>query len=345
MINVQDYARIMGMPLWAVLGIAKADDVSCGPLTCDQIERVSAEIEWAESLFEETLNKYDKSLVYKPRVVQADSPYLWLPPDMLLGALSSYTLTADVSTEIGDTFSTLTFAFEAGDYDPDCDRILGVVASWPDNTDVATRMQPKWKTGPTATLVDGEFTLTTDTIAIQEVACDDGTAATPTSVDLVVTVLKPSAPRMTYYSGGCPAPETVCANCGGKASCEGCYIDNGQRVWLASFVNSASVCACRGRFAYYEFDTVAVPIDMTVSVMDAIISLANTRGTINECADCTSAATERVKRDIGIISTADLRQVSLYAFSNPLGIYAAGALSAWRVLERLVAGVGGAGVM
>jgi hypothetical protein len=331
--------------LWAVLGIAKSGDVSCGPLTCDQIERVSAEIEWAESMFEDTLNKYDKSLVYKPRVVQADSPYLWLPSDMLLGSLSSYTLTADVDTQVGDTFSTLTFAFGVGDFDSACDRVLGVVAVWPDNTDVATRMQPKWKTGPTATIVDGEFTLTTDTMAIQEVSCGDGTAATPTSVSLVVTVLKPSLPRMTYYTGGCPDPDTVCDKCGGKASCEGCYVDGGQRVWRASFVGAGALCACRGRFAYYEFDTVASPIDLTVSVMDAIISLANTRGTINECADCTSAATERVKRDLGIIPTIDLRQVTLYAFSNPFGIYAAGALSAWRVLERLVAGVGGAGVM
>lgn len=344
MINVQDYARIMGMPLWAVLGIAKSGDVSCGPLTCDQIERVNAEIEWAESLFEETLNKYDKSLVYKPRVMQSDSPYLWLPPDMLLGSLESVSTQAAISGEA--ITSEVIFQLTGEQLNPSCDKILDVRVVWPIDSSVVTRMQPKWKSGPTLSDAEnGYYSLVTDMIAIQEVDCETGAVSTPSSVDVVVTILRPSLPRMTYYSGGCPSPETVCDKCGGMASCEGCYIDNGQRMWLASFANSAAPCACRGRFAYYEFDTVAIPVELTVSVMDAIVSLANTRGAINECADCTSAATERVKRDLGIIPTIDLRQVTLYAFSNPFGIYAAGALSAWRVLERLVAGVGGAGVM
>lgn len=345
MITIQDYARLMGMPLWAALGIAKPGDTSCGPLDCDQIEKISAEIEWAESVFEEMLAKYDKSLIYRPKVVQSDTPYIWLPKDMRLGDLATAEATADVTTGEGETFSTLTFQLAAEDFDPDCDEILAVDARWPENSDVATRMQPRWKSGPTATEVPGEYTLTTDTMAIQEVACADGTTDTPETIDLVVTILRPSEPRLTYYSGGCPDPVATCAKCGGKSSIDGCYIDKGSGMWGASFDAQAALCACKGRVSYYEFDAVVKPVDTTVSVMDAIVSLANTRGTVNECADCTQAATDRVKRDLGILPSVDLRTVTLYAFSNPFGIYAPGALSAWRTIERLVAGVGGAGVM
>lgn len=344
MINVQDYARIMGMPLWAVLGIAKAGDVSCGPLTCDQIERVNAEIEWAESVFESVLNKYDKSLVYKPRVVQSDTPYVWLPSDMLLGELATISVEAGVAGEA--VTLEVTFELPEDEFDPACDQILDIKVAWPINSGVATRMQPKWKSGPTLTdALNGYYTLVTDMMALQEVNCSNGSVNTPPTLDLVVTILKPTLPRLTYYSNGCPAPDVVCDKCGGKASCEGCYVDKGQGMWTASFNNVSALCACRGRMSYYEFDAVVKPVETTVSLMDAIISLANTRGTINECADCTSAATERVKRDLGIVPTADLRQVAIYAFTNPLGIYAPGALSAWRTIERLVAGVGGSGVM
>lgn len=335
-LTLDDYAELMGMPTWAISGVAMEGDLSCGPLSCAQRIKIISDLLWAESAIEGELVRFGMSLHYKPSTILTDQPYAIKNDDDLIGVLS--TIEVDVSPSVVDDTFELAIELSADDFDVDCDTVLSYEIKRPAPGGFAVRWLSTEREGLSVTL-------SAKTLDIADVSCDNGEVDLPDSVTVVITILRATGPRMTRSSNGCSVNDDAeCGRCGGDCYVEGCYQKGGATTLLMDF--SAYPCACRGRLAYYTADLVRQPVALERYVLDAIVSLANSRGTLNDCGDCSTAARDRVAREYGVLSTSskDLRETAPYLFVNPFGVFTPGAVSAWRAVERITAGHGGAGM-
>ena len=336
-ISLDDYSELMGSPVTAIAGITVEGDTSCGPLSCGQRSRLISDLEWAESMIESELGRYGISLYYKGAQILTDQPYAIKETSDMVGVLR--TVETVVVTSITNGIVTLDFLLDTDDFDEACDTILSYAVKTPVEGGFATR----WITQDRDGLL---VSLTAKDANVSVVDCDTGEVSYAESVTIITTILKPTGPRMTRSSSGCSVDdESECGRCGGECYVDGCYRQSGASTLLMDF--SAQPCVCGGRLSYYTADIVKAPVERKRHILDAIVSLANSRGTLNDCGDCSSALRERVARDNGVLSTTtkDMRETVPYLFVNPFGVFTPGAVTAWRTVERLTAGRGGAGVL
>lgn len=335
-LTLDDYSELMGMAAWAIAGIPVVGDLSCGPLSCAQRDKIITDLGWAESAIESELGRYGLSLYPKQASILTNQPYVITETGDMLGTL--VTVESTIAPDINEPNISLEFTLSSDDYDPDCDTILShEIKQTPSG-----RFAVRWLS---AVASDYDMTLSAKSINIADVDCDTGETSYPDSVVVVTTILRAGGPRMTRSSSGCGvADDAACGRCGGLAITEGCYRESGENTLLLDF--SATPCVCVGRFAYYSVDIVKPNVKRDRFILDAIVALANSRGTLNDCGDCSSAARDRVAREYGVLTTSskDMRESAPYLFVNPFGVFTPGAVSAWRAVERITAGRGGAGV-
>ncbi len=343
-VTIQDFALEMGMNPYHMIGLPVTGDTSCGDLTCAQINKMVADIAWAESMIDSALRKYGLSLYYRQETLSGDAPYIWKKGAMVPGKLVTLVKTATVTTDLEGLIATITIELSSDDFDPACDRVVQVLVKDSLSDTYPKRLQPKWlelnqpvSEGDTLIL-----SLETNAYAVTQCACDGSGCEAVGYISVSVVIQKPSAPRMGSYSNGCDDSETTCAECGGYSTVEGCIVKQSDRMVTASF--DVSCCGCGGSKKIYEFDVVIPPVEYNSQLWNAIISLANTRKALLGCEFCSPESQERIRLDVGIITgEIDMRAKSPYLFSNPFGIFAPGALSAWRVVSDKISGLGGAG--
>lgn len=342
-VTIQDFALEMGMNPFHLVGIPVEADTSCGTLTCAQINKMVSDISWAESTIDSALKKYGLSLYYQQKTITSDAPYLWKSGEQVSGKLVTVSKTASVTTDLDGLIATVTIELSEEDFDFECDRVVQVLVKDSLSDEYPKRLQPKWLELNQPVIADGiTLSLETNAYAVTKCACDGSGCNTLDDLDVNVVILKPSAPRMGSYASGCDDVETTCANCGGYSTIEGCIVKQSDRMITAEFDNPC--CGCGGARKIYEFDVVIPPVEYNSQLWNAIISLANTRKALLGCEFCSAESQERIRLDVGIVTgEVDLRVKSPYLFSNPFGIFAPGALSAWRVVSDKIAGVGGAG--
>lgn len=343
-VTIQDFALEMGMNPNNMIGILDSSDTSCGVLTCAQINKMVADLAWAEATIDSALQKHGLSLYYRQKTITSDAPYLWKSGAMETGKLETLTKTATVVVDPDTDIATVTILLSDEEFDPACDRVVQVIFKETCGQDCPKKLQPRWTelSQPVAADVGFELELNTDAYAITECACDGSGCEALDEISVDVVILKPSAPRMGGYTSGCDAVETTCANCGGYSTIYGCIIKQTDRMITALF--DSACCGCGGGRKIYEFDVVIPPLEYNSQIWNAIISLANTRKALLGCEFCSPESQERIRVDVGIVTgEVDLRVKSPYLFTNPFGIFAPGALSAWRVVADKISGLGGAG--
>lgn len=350
MITLLDYAHLMFMPVSAVQGIITPDDQSCGALSCSQIERTLTNLEWAESMIEAELNRYGCSLKPKQTTLLTDAPYV-IPDGNILGKLETYSLTGTIVYGADNNPDSVTIDLSGeGVFDPDCDKVLVVEIENLRPIGYAPKLQPKWVQTVFTPDEDELLTLTATSGQLALVTCDGQISVPegeePIEMTFRIVILKPSPPRLTYIAGGCGCDpdESECSICGGHSAVNGCYEKRGA-TYVMRF--DGIPCNCGGKYPNYEADLVKPAVEMTMAMANAIVSLANTRGVLDDCLACSDQSKERLKADLGIVSDGtDVRGgTSVYVLMNPFGINAPGALTAWKSVERVVSGVGGAGLL
>ena len=341
-VTIQDFALEMGMNPNHIVGLPVTGDTSCGDLTCAQINKMVADIAWAESTIDSALRKHGLSLYYRQETLSSDAPYLWKKGLMVPGKLVTLVKTASVGV-VGE-IATISIGITDEEFDPDCDSVVQVIFNETCAGLCPKKLQPKWRelNQPVQEEVGFSITLDTDSYAITECACDGTGCVELDEINVSVVILKPAPPRMGSYSNGCDVVTTTCAECGGYSTVEGCIVKESDRMVRASF--DVACCGCTGSKKIYEFDVVIPPVEYNSQLWNAIISLANTRKALLGCEFCSPESQERIRLDVGIITgEIDMRAKSPYLFTNPFGIFAPGALSAWRVVADKISGLGGAG--
>lgn len=350
MITTVDYARLMFMSVSSVEGIVTPDDLSCGALSCPQIERTLTNLEWAESMIEGELNRYGLSLSPQQKTVITDAPYV-IPDGKLLGKLVTYELTGLITYGVGGAADSVEIDLsEEGVFDPECDKVLTVEIADLRPVGFAPKLQPKWVQTKFTPDEDELLTLTALQQQLAFVTCDGQIAGTedeePIEMTFRVVILKPSSPRLTYLPDGCGCDpdESECSVCGGHSAVNGCYERRGTTYNMRF---DSLPCECGGKYPYYEADLVQPAVPMDQAMAGAIVALANTRAILDDCLACSDQARERIKADQGILSDGtDVRGGTVtYLMPNPFGILAPGAYAAWKTVERVVSGIGGAGLL
>lgn len=342
-VTIQDFALEMGMNPNHLIGLPVTGDTSCGDLTCAQINKMVSDIAWAESMIDSALRKYGLSLYYRQETLSGDAPYLWKKGAMVPGKLVTLRKSSTIVTNLAGDVATVQIGLSEEEFDVICDKVVAVEFHETCSGACPNKLQPKWRELNAPEEGDGLYlTLETDAYALTECACDGSGCEVIEHATFDVVILKPSAPRMGSYSNGCDVVETTCAECGGYSTTEGCIVKESDRMVTASF--DVSCCGCGGSKKIYEFDVVIPPVEYNSQLWNAIISLANTRKALLGCEFCSPESQERIRLDVGIITgEIDMRAKSPYLFSNPFGIFAPGALSAWRVVADKISGLGGAG--
>lgn len=170
----------------------------------------------------------------------------------------------------------------------------------------------------------------------------DGVVHYPEEIGMLITTYRPTRVYSRHLSKcGCIA-QSPCDVLTKETLVERCVIVRPDGDGIT--VMSPSQCSCNiGKPLGYVMKVTQDGV-MDTSIAEAIVSLANSRATLNTCSACSPDAQSRLRRDLGITDKGeDMKARTPWAFSNPLGVMTPGGVAAWSTitLKFGVAGVAG----
>lgn len=312
------YAIIMHMNPCVFMGVTTESD--CSGMTCQDRRMMDSDIRMAKQKIDNALSAYDLSLEDRETIVTTQYPY-WI---------------VDQSVDLREFKTQLVENVEVTYSGSECNKMATVdfnVGLGPCEVfESAELVAPTGLCGvypcDWTPASDGQLSVSTPAYNLA-LLNDDGQVSYPTEVTLRVKTSVPSTVVAIYENPcHCAAAKAVCSQCNDEVETSVCWkisADGVMRMRLPK-------CTCnRGLFMGYRFKVIQRGVS-DEALDDAIVSIANSRQTIQKCAQCNYEAQGRLRRDLGIAEPDSKQSVQPWNYNNPFGIQTAGALMAWQTI-------------
>jgi len=336
---MQRYANIMRIPICAIAGYGD----SC-VLNCKSLQAISSDISFAISRMSLALSQFDckVSLCDQQYTHRSQYPFFTFDNNVELRTYNSFVVSNISIPSSVSCNDIVSFSFAIPEQlDASNDERIEYIELLRDGCNCKILFQPDWcelsydSQNVYATARAWSFT----DFDISKDECGEQSQMSVISVKVVTS--KCSIPRACYKNQcvcGQSKNQVKCGNCEDVTCVECCFSSKINGIYR---VKCEQQCNCRMNVSpsWYEIDYTIRGIwtipENRDSVEDAIVGLSNYRATLDSCDMCDNAYKQRVRRDLGLnLDTGEPIQGAQYMYKNPLGIYTAGAKSAWQFISQ-----------